>query len=157
MIRCICICFYWILMACGSDSMQKMDGAESLTETRVFIEKANQTYGDRFTSDDPNFYFSKYTSDAVIYPPQLPMISGRDHIRQYYFDGGKNKELTITIKTLNISIEGKIAVEEGYYDFPDGKGGSLDRGKFIALWKKDGGQWKLWREIWNTDLKPASN
>jgi len=45
----------------------------------------------------------------------------------------------------------KIWLEEGSYDFPDGKGGSFDKGKFIAIWKQEDGRWKLFREIWNSD------
>jgi hypothetical protein len=47
-----------------------------------------------------------------------------------------------------------MVVEEGDYVFPDGKGGSFDKGKFIALWKPEDGKWKLYREIWNTDITP---
>jgi hypothetical protein len=36
--------------------------------------------------------------------------------------------------------------------FPDGKGGSVDKGKFIALWKQEVGKWKMYREIWNYDI-----
>ena len=53
---------------------------------------------------------------------------------------------------MNITGTSDLIVEEGSYDFPDDKGGSFDKGKFIALWKQEDGNWKLWREIWNTDL-----
>jgi ketosteroid isomerase-like protein len=48
-----------------------------------------------------------------------------------------------------------LVVEEGTYNFPDGKGGSIDKGKFIAIWKQEDGKWKLYREIWNTDITPS--
>jgi ketosteroid isomerase-like protein len=56
----------------------------------------------------------------------------------------------------NIYGNESLVVEEGTYNFPDGKGGSFDKGKFIALWKQEGGKWKLYREIWNTDMPPSS-
>ena len=32
--------------------------------------------------------------------------------------------------------------------------GSVDNGKFIAIWKQEDGKWKLFREIWNTNNAP---
>ncbi len=128
--------------------------SDAVTVTEAII-AANQTYGQRFLVYDTLFYKSKYTADAVIYPVQHPIIEGRDSIGKYYYDGGKNKKLQILITALNITGTADLIVEEGMYDFPDDKGGSFDKGKFIALWKQEEGMWKLWREIWNTDLPPV--
>ncbi len=124
------------------------------TDATEAIVAANQIYGQRFLTNDSSFYQAKYTADAVIYPVQHPMVQGRESIGKYYYDGGKNKKLRILIKALNITGTSDLIVEEGSYDFPDDKGGSFDKGKFIALWKQEDGSWKLWREIWNTDLPP---
>lgn len=125
------------------------------THVTEAIVAANQIYGQRFLAYDTSFYQAKYTVDAVIYPVQHPMVQGRDSIGKYYYDGGKNKKLRILIKAMNITGTSDLIVEEGSYDFPDDKGGSFDKGKFIALWKQEDGSWKLWREIWNTDLPPG--
>jgi ketosteroid isomerase-like protein len=31
----------------------------------------------------------------------------------------------------------------------------VDRGKYIVIWKREQGQWKLHRDIWNTSMPPA--
>ena len=31
----------------------------------------------------------------------------------------------------------------------------MDSGKFIVIWKQEGGQWKLHRDIWNSSMPPA--
>jgi ketosteroid isomerase-like protein len=48
-----------------------------------------------------------------------------------------------------------VAHETGSYRItgPDGK--VLEKGKYTVIWKRDGGQWKLHRDIWNSDAPPA--
>jgi ketosteroid isomerase-like protein len=126
-----------------------------LNAVKAVVEKANKTYGDRFTNNDSRFYQDRYCKDVVIFPANHARVVGVDSIRAYYYNGGQNKELTILITTTDFYGSLDLVVEEGDYDFPDGKGGSSDKGKFMALWKQEEGKWKLFREIWNTDLEPV--
>jgi ketosteroid isomerase-like protein len=141
----------WLLVSCNA----KTGTAEkdfSIEPVKVHIAEMNKNYGYRFTHNDTAFITARYCADAEIYPAANPIIKGRDSIRSYYYDGGRNTEITILINAANIYGSASMVVEEGSYDFPDGKGGSYDKGKFIALWKEEAGKWKLFREIWNTDL-----
>ena len=114
----------------------------------------NETYSERFMSNDSIFYADRYCLDAQVFSPGLPAVIGRDSIRAFFYNKGNNDEVKIELPAGNIYGSEDLAVEEGSYNFPDGKGGSVDKGKFIALWKKEEGKWKLFREIWNTDLVP---
>jgi ketosteroid isomerase-like protein len=87
--------------------------------------------------------------------PNVPLVKGREAIRKFFYNDGQNNEAIIELPDGNIYGDKDLVVEEGVYNFPDGKGGSVDKGKFIALWKQEDGKWKLYREIWNTDLPPA--
>jgi ketosteroid isomerase-like protein len=124
----------------------------SLDTVKAHIAEMNKNYGYRFTHNDTAFIAARYCAGAEVYPAEHPIIKGRDSIRTYYYDGGRNTEITILINAANIYGSADLVVEEGSYDFPDGKGGSYDKGKFIALWKEEAGRWKLFREIWNTDI-----
>lgn len=119
---------------------------------KAHIIEMNKTYGKRFTTDDSLFYQDRYCKDAVVMGAQAPSVSGRDDIRKYFYNEGKNNEMTIELPTGSFYGNEEMVVEEGTYNFPDGKGGSFDKGKFIALWKMEDGKWKLYREIWNSDL-----
>ena len=44
--------------------------------------------------------------------------------------------------------------EVGVYTFTDDKGVVFDKGKFIVLWKNVDGKWKLFRDIFNSDMPP---
>ena len=107
-------------------------------------------------TNDPAFFAEKYCKDAIVSPPEHPQVMGLDSIRSYFYVGGDNSEITLDISTTAIYGNADVVVEEGKYDFPDGKGGSIDKGKFIALWKQEDSKWKMYREIWNTDVLPKS-
>jgi ketosteroid isomerase-like protein len=141
----------WLLAACNTKSTTTAS-TFSIEPVKVHIAEMNKNYGYRFTHNDTAFMAARYCANAEVYPAEHPVIKGRDSIRTYYYDGGKNVEIRIVITATNIYGSADLVVEEGSYDFPDGKGGSFDKGKFIALWKEEDGKWKLYREIWNTDL-----
>ena len=126
----------------------------NLSAVKEHIIEMNKTYSDRFVKNDTAFYNERYCKDAEVYSPGLPAVKGRDSIISFFYQNGTNKEAKIELPAGNFYGNSELVVEEGSYNFPDGKGGSFDKGKFIALWKQEAGKWKLYREIWNTDITP---
>jgi ketosteroid isomerase-like protein len=127
----------------------------NLDSVKNHIIEMNKTYGKRFVTKDSVFYVNRYCKDAEVYAPGLPAVKGREAIRSFFFQGGEGGETVIELPTGNFYGSEELVVEESTYNFPDGKGGSTDKGKFIAIWKQEDGKWKLYREIWNTDLAPS--
>jgi len=127
----------------------------NLDSVKAYITEMNKSYGQRFKTNDIAFYKERYCKDAAVYCPNVPAVVGIDSIITFFYSGGNNTEAIIELPAGNIYGNADLVVEEGPYNFPDGKGGSVDKGKFIALWKKEDGKWKLYREIWNTDLPPS--
>jgi ketosteroid isomerase-like protein len=128
--------------------------AFSIDSAMAHILKMNESYSQRFTTNDSAFYVERYCHDAEVYAPNMPSVKGREAIRKFFYNDGNNKEATIELPPGNFYGGPDYVVEDGTYNFPDGKGGSADKGKFIALWKQEDGKWKLYREIWNTDMMP---
>lgn len=123
---------------------------------KAHILEMNKSYSQRFMTNDTAYYNLRYCKDAAVYSPGVPAVAGRDSIISFFYQNGTNKEAKIDLPPGNVYGDENLVVEEGVYDFPDGKGGSFDKGKFIALWKQEEGKWKLYREIWNTDLSPVA-
>ena len=44
--------------------------------------------------------------------------------------------------------------EVGKYELMGDKDMSMDKGKFIVIWKNDNGKWKMYRDVWNSDMPP---
>lgn len=150
------LAFLFILVSCSQNQpTEKTEPAFDITAVSNHIMEMNKTYSGRFTTNDTAFYNARYCKDAEVYCPGLAAVRSRDSIRSFFYQNGTNKEAKIELPPGNIYGSNELVVEEGTYNFPDEKGGSVDKGKFIALWKKEDGKWKLFREIWNTDLAPA--
>jgi ketosteroid isomerase-like protein len=145
-----------LLSSCGSKS-PKTPGAPPfiLEEISAHIDSLNKIYGDRFTTGDPALYTARYCADAIIMPSEMAQIKGRDSIRHFNYNDGKNKHFRVVITATKIYGGPDAVIEEGYYTFPGEDGKIYDKGKFIAIWKQEEGVWKLFREIWNTDNAPA--
>jgi ketosteroid isomerase-like protein len=124
----------------------------NIDSVKKHIDAMNLKYNDRFSGIDTALYENRYCKDAQTLAEGMPPLTGREAIKSYYFNNGENKELTIELKATNIYGNAELVVEEGTYSFPDGKGGVIDQGKFIALWKEENKQWKIFREMWNSNI-----
>ena len=56
--------------------------------------------------------------------------------------------------TCAVTGSGDSAQEVGTWVIKAPDGSVAEQGKYIVLWKKEAGTWKLHRDIWNSD-KPA--
>jgi ketosteroid isomerase-like protein len=143
------------LLSCNEQQAVTEASAFNLDSVNNHIAEMNKTYGQRFVTKDSIFYVNRYCKDAEVYAPGLPAVKGRETIRSFFFQGGEGREMVIELPTGNFYGNEDLVIEESTYNFPDGKGGSVDKGKFIAIWKQEDGKWKLYREIWNTDVAPV--
>lgn len=141
------------LFACNEQqSLPAEKSSFSIDPVKAHIIEMNKTYSKRFTTNDSAFYAERYCADAEVYSPNMPAVKGREAIRNFFYNNGNNKEAIIELPTCSFYGGADCVVEDGTYSFPDGKGGSADKGKFIAIWKMEDGKWKLYREIWNSDI-----
>ena len=46
-------------------------------------------------------------------------------------------------------------VETGRYEIYDAQNKMLDKGKYVVVWKPVNGEWKLFRDIFNSDVPAA--
>lgn len=140
------------LAACKENETAKLPAKTfDIAMVKNHIIEMNKSYSKRFTTGDTVFYNERYCKDAEVYCPGVLPVKGRDSIISFFYGNGTNKEAVIELPIGNVYGNEELVVEEGLYNFPDGKGGSVDNGKFIALWKQEDGKWKLYREIWNSN------
>ena len=54
--------------------------------------------------------------------------------------------------------EGVISMPcDGEYALLDKAGKTLDRGKYIVIWKQEGGDWKLLRDMFSSNQPPPKS
>ena len=94
-----------------------------------------------------------YTEKAIGMYSNMDFITGRSAIQKHYqshVDTGIVK--AIKFETVELEEHGDTAYEIGKMTMfgPDGK--MVDAGKYLVIWKREGGQWKYHRDIANTSL-----
>jgi uncharacterized protein (TIGR02246 family) len=127
------------------------DPAAAAEAARAAIDAANRQFVALFTKGDASSLAALYTQDAQVLPPNSDVVSGRAGIQKFWqgvMDSGvKGAQLT----TVELTPSGNTAHEVGRYELSGAGGKTLDSGKYVVIWKRDGGQWKLHRDIWNTN------
>jgi len=92
-----------------------------------------------------------YAKDAIAFPPNSEMVQGRQAIQDFwkgFMDGG----FTAPIETVETETDGNLGFDVGKYTIVDAAGKTVDQGKYVVVWKKEDGSWKLYRDIWNTSM-----
>jgi uncharacterized protein (TIGR02246 family) len=114
------------------------------------IEAVNAKWVDFFNKGDFAGVASLYTEDATAFPPGSPMMQGRAAILALW----KNMAEQVTdpqLTTLDVKPLGPSAAREiGTFSLKT-KGPTPQEvtGKYVVLWEKVGGDWKLAADIWN--------
>lgn len=103
-----------------------------------------------------------FASDAVEMQANTPAVHGKDAICTWYRGWllDPNVKASFATEGFDIALSGDFAAEHGTYTFVTGQGDSTltDTGKYLTVWKKVDGQWKVLYDTANTNLPlPASH
>lgn len=137
------------LFACqAQETEQQATIEEPAVDTeaiRTTIADGSQRWAAAANAGDAEALTNLYAADAVIYPPDMPSVTGREEIRAFFTQmlSEGPVEMTLTTNDVIIGESGEMGVELG--SFTDASG----TGKFVAVWKKVDGDWKLAVDTWN--------
>ena len=98
-----------------------------------------------------------YADDGMAMAPNGPAARGKAAVSAAYTDmlrPENNLSLTFEPTQITVAAAGDVAHDIGTYRLSlDTPGGRInDNGKYITLWKKVDGQWKVAADMFNTDL-----
>ncbi len=151
--------FAVLLFSCNSETTKteaEATPAFSLDSAKTAIAASNATYGNCFANGDSASFVGHYTSDACINPSNMPKMCGPQALNGFFNGGYKMGIRNVKLTTAEV-MGGKDGVTEtGSYELLADKGVTLDKGKFMVLWKEENGKWKMHRDIWNTDMPAAA-
>jgi ketosteroid isomerase-like protein len=128
---------------------------EDRTTIRKIIAKFDQ---DMLAGNRPALV-AIYTDDAVMMPPNAPVVRGRSEIQQFFEAFPKVTEFAEY--PVEIDGEGDVAFPWGTYEMAllpaDATKPVKDRGKVLGIWRKQpDGTWLVSRVCWNSDLAPVT-
>ncbi len=122
------------------------------TSVRAEIRRMNDALEAGFVNGDPAAITGLYTDEAEIFPTGSAPIKGKTAIQSFWqkaLDGGVKRS---KVTTMSLDELGDTAIEIGHYTMFGANEQQLDEGKLLVVWKKQDGQWRLHRDIWNTNL-----
>jgi uncharacterized protein (TIGR02246 family) len=106
-----------------------------------------------FNAGDAAKVASMYAEDAVLMPPNEPMVKGRSAIEARLKRDLAKEKVTLKLSPLHSAITGDTAHEAGTVTvtLPDGR---TVNEKYVAIYKRVGNEWKIAYDIWNGDTAP---
>ena len=101
---------------------------------------------------------SYYSDDAVVMPPNIPTLTGKESIRTLWRSMLDSPAFSGGWKATKVEVAGSgdLAYVSGNYEFAetDRSGNPIvDKGKYLEVWKKQtDGSWKCVADMFNSDL-----
>ncbi len=111
---------------------------------------------------DVDSVLSVFADDASLFPPNAPIVTGKEAIRARVSEWHSGPRVAISWQTTKVEVSrsGDLAYSHGTYEetVNDPEGNPVtDKGKWVTVWEKQpDGTWKVVADIWNTDQPAAS-
>jgi uncharacterized protein (TIGR02246 family) len=124
----------------------------SSTEIRDAITAANEEFMAAFNRGDAAGLAALYTENGQVLPPNGAFVTGKPAIQGFWqavMDMGIKEAKLETVETEG---HGDTATEVSKFTLYGEGGQVLDKGKYIIIWKREHGQWKLHRDIFNSSM-----
>jgi uncharacterized protein (TIGR02246 family) len=126
------------------------------TKIHESISAMNDAFMAAFKRADAAGLAALYTEDGQVLPPNADFVTGKQAIQSFWqaiFDMGI-KEAKMEI--LEVEKQGDRVIEVSKFKLLGADGKVLDQGKYIVIWKQVQGQWKLYRDIFNSSMPPPA-
>jgi uncharacterized protein (TIGR02246 family) len=128
------------------------------------IRAGTESWMKSFNAGNAGAAAALYADDAVLMPPNATMARGVVAIKEALakeIAGAKKNGVTLAAGTVDeVNVAGDMAWHSGSYVVKDKAGKAVDAGKFVEVWEKKNGKWRIVRDMWNTDgaaAAPAAN
>lgn len=133
-----------ILLTLSSCTQQVMDVSNE-------IKAINEKLVTAFNNGDYESIADLYTANAKFFPQNAEVIEGKDAVKTTW-EGMLNMGISqFNLETIEAKAYGMIAVEEGRYEMYIGDQ-LVDHGKYIVIWEKVNGKWKIAKDIPNSSV-----
>ena len=93
-----------------------------------------------------------YTEDAKILPPNMDMLEGRDSIQAFWQRASEMGIKSYQPEILEVEYSGNLGFFVGKYTLYGNENKIINKGKFITVFKNIDGEWKVYRDIFNSSV-----
>ncbi len=122
-----------------------------VTGAQEAIAEAYQKFMSAFEQGDAGGVAAMYTEDGQLLPPGSNIITGKEGIEAFWAGAMEMGIKRAELDTLEVDPQGDTAIEVGCARLFTEGGDMIDEATYLVVWKREGGQWKMHRDIWNSN------
>lgn len=126
-----------------------------LAAVKKIIQEKNIQFSEAHITGDTAILNNIFTKDAKVFPPNSDVVIGRSAISSLNSEWVNYGIKEFSEKTTSFYGCEDYLIDEGNYYLRYGEKNTIDRGKYLNVWKKEDGEWKMFSNMWNTSM-PAT-
>jgi len=133
--------------------------AQTAAADRAAIDQLGREFSAAYIRGDADAMANLYTADAVIFPERSGRITGREPIKRYWTLGPGRRVTRHVLTPERIVVDGDHAYDYGTFEIAgerDGTAWGPFRGKYLVVWRRDKGSWRMQLDMWNSGPEPKS-
>lgn len=121
-----------------------------LAAMRTMIEQKNEQFTRAHVEGDVATIDAMFTRDAKSFPPGAEAASGPAAIHDLTVEYLKAGIKEFREETTDVYGNGELLVDQGNYVITYGPDNTVERGKYLNVWRQEDGVWKIHANIWNS-------
>jgi ketosteroid isomerase-like protein len=138
-----------IITGCQQQNSNIKSASEEfdMQNAKSFIDSINTKFSEQIKNGDSIALASHYSTDAAILLPKSEPIKGKDILSAW---GSMLRAGTedISFQTIDLAGNDDFLIETGYI-ITKGSENNINKSKYLVVWKKQNGEWKLYRDMVN--------
>jgi ketosteroid isomerase-like protein len=126
---------------------------QSAASDSAAIHEASRAFSAAYVRGDAAAMAATYTDDAAIFPGESDRITGRSAITRYWTLRPGRRVTRHLVTPAHVTVDGAHAYDYGVFEIAgeqDGKPWGPFRGKYVAVWRREGSSWRMVLDIWNS-------
>lgn len=157
--------FGLVLYSCDQKNNSKTEADElktfefDLSTAKAKIQEMNNAFTEAHINGkkDSLTMVNYYTQDAKIFPPNSDPVIGKQAISELTSIYMKFPITEFSEQTTAFYGNEEYLIDEGNYFMNYGEDNTVEKGKYLNVWKKEDGEWKVFSNIWNANMPATTN
>lgn len=152
----ICTGVLFIGTGCTSPGTAAALPSFDLAVVKKVIEEKNARFTRAHVAGDQATIDAMFTEDAKCLPPNAEPVIGRAAIAKLTADYLAYGVSEFREETTDFYGNEDVLIDQGNYVMVYGPDKVREIGKYVNIWRKEAGVWKIYSNIWNTNAAAAA-
>jgi ketosteroid isomerase-like protein len=145
-----------LVIGCKKQNLLPSTDAETTknecANLREEIEVVSEDFVIAFNKADSVRLSNFYAKEAKLLLPNAKAATGRKQILSVIHGWLQQGNATFTMQTVDVWGNDEMMIAEKSFAFSDEKGAIIDSGKSLEYYVKEEGEWKIFRDCYNSDF-----